>query len=412
MGYGLIIFFVIILMGGIIAYIGDNLGSKIGKRRMTLFGLRPKHTSILVTILTGILIAGMTLGVMSIVSENVRIALFGMEQLQAKTNELTKQVDEKNGELGKKTALLVSQEKEIDSINDKVKMTTMELSQAEEARDNMSDQLAVVQSAYDQAAAKLSGSEAEIKSLEETKKELTGNVDRLNDHINELNGNINYLADETKQLSKGLANLRDGTVLFRVGEVLSSAVVEPNLNEEQCKGVLTKIMNDTNNLVRTRLGVTDQNAVILYISKDEFNNTVQTMRNSKVKKLVRITAAGNVVLGEAAVVNVQLFDDTLIYHKGDIIFSGVINANSEDSSVELQTIQFLKQVNREATAKGILSDPITGTVGALTGVEMFSAIKEIQSYRGAVAVSAVALHDIYTEGPVNIDIKSKPQNWV
>jgi len=327
---------------------------------------------------------------MSIVSENVRIALFGMEQLQAKTNQLTKQVDEKNSALSEKTALLDSQEKEIVTIKDKVKMTTMELAQAEEARNSMSNQLAVVQTAYDQAATKLNRSEAEIKNLEETKNQLTNNIDRLNGHITELNSNISYLEDTTKVLSKGLANLRDGTVLFRVGEVLSSAVVEPNLNEEQCKGVLTKIMNDTNSLVRNRLGVTDQKAVILYISKEEFNNTVQNMKNSKVKKLVRITAAGNVVFGEAAVVNVQLFDDNLIYHKGDVIFSGVINAGNTDSSVELQTIQFLKQVNREATAKGVLADPITGTVGALTGVEMFSAIREIQSDHSKVDVSAVA----------------------
>ena len=47
---------VLVLTGGVIAFIGDRLGSKVGKKKLSLFGLRPRHTSILVTIITGILI--------------------------------------------------------------------------------------------------------------------------------------------------------------------------------------------------------------------------------------------------------------------------------------------------------------------------------------------------------------------
>lgn len=54
---GLKILVIIAIMGGLIAYMGDKLGTKVGKRRMSLFGLRPKHTSIIVTIVTGLLVA-------------------------------------------------------------------------------------------------------------------------------------------------------------------------------------------------------------------------------------------------------------------------------------------------------------------------------------------------------------------
>ena len=59
---GLNIILIIAIMGGAIAFIGDKLGTKIGKRRMSIFGLRPKHTSIIMTIVTGILISAFTLG--------------------------------------------------------------------------------------------------------------------------------------------------------------------------------------------------------------------------------------------------------------------------------------------------------------------------------------------------------------
>ena len=69
MEYGWIMLVVLAVMGGIIAYLGDKIGSRVGKQKIKLFGLRPKYTSILVTILTGISIAAITLGVMSILSE-------------------------------------------------------------------------------------------------------------------------------------------------------------------------------------------------------------------------------------------------------------------------------------------------------------------------------------------------------
>jgi len=55
--YGIVLIAVLAIMGGAIAYIGDKLGTRVGKRKLSIFGLRPKHTSIIVTIITGILIA-------------------------------------------------------------------------------------------------------------------------------------------------------------------------------------------------------------------------------------------------------------------------------------------------------------------------------------------------------------------
>lgn len=37
---GIVLILVLALMGGLIAYLGDKLGSKIGKKRLSLFGLR------------------------------------------------------------------------------------------------------------------------------------------------------------------------------------------------------------------------------------------------------------------------------------------------------------------------------------------------------------------------------------
>ena len=70
----------------------------------------------------------------------------------------------------------------------------------------------------------------------------------------------------------------------------------------------------------------------------------------------------------------------------------------------MRVLQFLQDVNQHATQKGVLPDPLTGTVGQVDGLQLFNTIQEIAAKGGDVNLRAVAKQDIYTEGPVRIDI--------
>ena len=52
--YGVLLIVVLIITGGAIAFIGDRLGTKVGKKKLSIFGLRPRHTSIIVTIFSNL----------------------------------------------------------------------------------------------------------------------------------------------------------------------------------------------------------------------------------------------------------------------------------------------------------------------------------------------------------------------
>lgn len=80
--YGIVLVIIIALLGGLIALLGDRVGMKVGKKRLSLFGLRPKYTSMIITVFTGILIGGSTLLLLTLVSQDVRTALFRMKILQ------------------------------------------------------------------------------------------------------------------------------------------------------------------------------------------------------------------------------------------------------------------------------------------------------------------------------------------
>ena len=81
MKYTWFMFLVLTVAGGLIAFMGDRLGRYMGKRRMTVFGLRPRHTALCFTVVAGMLIALTSLGVMSSISKDVRVALFAVDDL-------------------------------------------------------------------------------------------------------------------------------------------------------------------------------------------------------------------------------------------------------------------------------------------------------------------------------------------
>tara|TARA_B100000029_G_scaffold496817_1_gene563617 strand:- start:1989 stop:2921 length:933 start_codon:yes stop_codon:yes gene_type:complete len=81
---GWILIIALLLLGGILATLGDLLGSRVGKARLSFFNLRPRRTAVLITVLTGSLISAISLGLMLLVSRQLRVGLFELEAIQAK----------------------------------------------------------------------------------------------------------------------------------------------------------------------------------------------------------------------------------------------------------------------------------------------------------------------------------------
>ena len=70
MRYSVLFVAVLILVSGFIAYFGDMLGRWMGKKRLTLLSLRPRHTAYIVTAITGMLISALAL--LALVSANLQ----------------------------------------------------------------------------------------------------------------------------------------------------------------------------------------------------------------------------------------------------------------------------------------------------------------------------------------------------
>jgi hypothetical protein len=91
-------------IAGGIAYVGDRVGHQVGRKRLTLFNIRPRYTSTIIAIGTGMTIALVVTLVAILASQQVKTAFFKLSSinaqiadLQARQSELERKVQ--NGHL-------------------------------------------------------------------------------------------------------------------------------------------------------------------------------------------------------------------------------------------------------------------------------------------------------------------------
>lgn len=96
-GTGIVIF--IVVLAGVIAYLGDRVGHQVGRKRLTLFNIRPRYTSTIIAVGTGMVIALIITLVAIFASNQVKTAFFRLNEInseiqkaQARAEELEKKV--------------------------------------------------------------------------------------------------------------------------------------------------------------------------------------------------------------------------------------------------------------------------------------------------------------------------------
>lgn len=96
-GAGTVLF--IVVLAGVIAYLGDRVGHQVGRRRLTLFNIRPRYTSTIIAVGTGMIIALVVTLAAIFASNQVKTAFFRLNAIneeiakaQARANALEKKV--------------------------------------------------------------------------------------------------------------------------------------------------------------------------------------------------------------------------------------------------------------------------------------------------------------------------------
>lgn len=79
---------IFIVVSGFIAYFGDWLGRYLGKRRISVWGLRPRHTAMLITSFTGSLIAFLTIVAVLATAQTFREIIVRGERILEQSRQL------------------------------------------------------------------------------------------------------------------------------------------------------------------------------------------------------------------------------------------------------------------------------------------------------------------------------------
>ena len=372
------------IVGALIAYIADKMGSKIGKKKLSVFGLRPKYTSILLTALSGSIIAVLTISVMAIASQSARTALFGMDKLQKELRMLNSEKDFAAKALATAKEEVTAQNKQISILDAKILESTRENDEMEARLGQLNEKYRLAQS--------------EVDSLTSSKVQLTNEVEDLE--------------KTTAALRKGIITMREGQVYFRAGEVLYAGVLHGGLTHEENIAQVNWLLQNSNEAALQRLGLQDKDEPVqaIWISKNIVNKAVAALDNSQGDLLLRVRAVANIIVGELAVCNIEIINNKFIYPDGSLILSADYDLNKSDLSNEEVLMGFLTQINHNAVKAGVLPDPLTGKVGNMDAATMIDASNAIRRTDGIFTLRAYAKGNITAAGPVRVRLEVEKGN--
>ena len=409
---------------GFIAYWGDILGRRMGKRRLTLFGLRPRYTAIVTTTITGMLIAILTIASLAIVNKNFQqLILQGhriiieYNQAREKYNQVTKQ--------------LASQQQI-------TKKATKEAQDAIKARDKLAKEIAridqnlrTLRSQLSQSKAGLARTEKELKSaqgnLHLTKAELadkTDQVERQRSAIARQTEAIVELEEKRAKLNEdwatGYSELRAGTVIFRPNQDIARRVIRCAQSKNDIRAELFALLDEASKIAEAEGAKIGNNGRAIRIRPVMFegesrvhtepeiiNAIVDTIYSGSGSVIARIFAFTNSFEGEQTVVDCQPIANRLIYLAGDEVASTDIDGSLSHGQIFSSLVTFLQNdVSSAARHKGVIAKytetgPSVGEIDDWNDV--FDMVLKIKSAGKKVHVSAVAAKETWSVGPMLVD---------
>lgn len=398
--YGIMLIVVLVLTGGVIAFIGDRLGSKVGKKKLSLFGLRPKHTSILVTIITGILITTVTFGILAIASKDVRTALFGMNKLKAELNEKQSMLEEASGALvNVKNDLNTTKEEYAKSKKD-LEETQEDLEIAQQAAELLRQEQVALQNRNQELW-------LDNQTLIEHNQSLAENNQFLLANNESLKADNLELEKTNNDLQEGIENIRERPIIYRVGELLASGVIKKTDDPVKIQNDLNQIIALANSKIIDRLG-TEGSKDGVWIYPIEYQKAMDRLKQAKGDTVIRLIVAANLVKGDPVLTELEMHPNRVVYQENEFVYQKIYNVPIDGSNSEMLISDFLRNVNMTAINNGILPNPLTGTVGVINGNQIYAIEKALAENRGKdVLISAFAAADTEVLGPLRLHIYLK-----
>jgi hypothetical protein len=227
-------------------------------------------------------------------------------------------------------------------------------------------------------------------------------ISRLQSTLDASKKEISSLIKTKESLSSEITKARSGLLLFKVNDVILSALIDSSSDVEQNRERLSMLLVETDNVLKTNIGTKKKHYLVMPSS--ELDEAVSYMTGHPGSTVVRIIAASNVVLGEEIPAHFELFENKLIFKGGEIISVAEIDGKGSLPSIEQKIKEVLAGVNETAITKGMIPNP-DGSVGNIQYSKIFEASKGIKARNKTVSLSVEAAKDTFSAGPLDINLK-------
>ena len=385
---GWVLLLSLLILGGVLSTLGDRLGSRVGKARLSLFGLRPRQTAVVITVLTGSLISALSLGLMLLVSRQLRVGLFELNDLEARLR--SSRSDLKGSRRAQRRARQQLEQARADEI---------------EARKILSDaqQRAIeLRSTLKPLQDQTRRLEAERLRLSQDVRNRDAEIQRTDDELRAVRERISSGEAELQQLEENLLALRRGDVAISSGQSLATVTLKLD-RPDQARQVIDQVLREANLQAFQKVlpGQAPDRQIIL-VPRQDIQRLEQTIRKPGTWVVV-LRSAANVLRGEQVV---YAFPDVrpnvAITIEGEVLArTALAREETSPEAIRNRINLLLASTLAEVRRRGSLSQGLQFDANAFNTL----ARELTDRSSGRVELEAVALRRSETADPVAIELR-------
>ena len=426
--YGIFLIIALVIVSGVIAYVGDIVGRRMGRKRLSLFGLRPRHTAIAISVVSGMLITIFTLGAALLLNENVRLGFLRVDALRTELRGLRAE----RGRLAAETKSLAARAKELEQ----------ERTKADAEIAKQQEELEATRAGLNEAKGDLKREQEKLSRTEERVKTISAVVGRKSEEARVLQAESRRLQAQVRDVrlmaGAALAQERRTPLVLEAGQPLDMLLIEPGLTLPQIRKRLDNAVARVDQAVRAvgaRPARDSKQAVMIWhtfvhdaktgesswVPADlVLNGLAREIRQSSAPDgvVVRVICLMNTHEGEPVPIDFEMFRNNLVFAKGAKLGDVVVGESLPDAEIYDALVLLLReQVGPRGRGRvmplmkpGSLPSYSRGReyVGDISSKELFATIEKIKQIRGRAHVIAVAREDIWTVGPLKVELKAEP----
>ena len=382
----------LLILGGVLSTLGDRLGSTVGKARLSLFGLRPRQTAVVITVLTGSLISALSLGLMLLVSRQLRVGLFELNDLEARLR--SSRSDLKGSRKAQRKARQQLEEARADEIKAR-KILADAQARAGELRSTLQP--------LQEQTRRL---EAERQRLSQDVRNRDAEIQRTDDELRAVRQRISSGEAELQQLEKNLIALRRGDVAISSGQPLATVTLKLD-RPDQARQVIDQVLREANLQAFQKVlpGQVPDRQIIL-VPRQDIERLEQAIRKPGTWVVV-LRSAANVLRGERVV---YAFPDVrpnvAITMEGEVLAKTTLaSQDTNPEAVRNRINLLLASTLSEVRRRGSLSQGLQFDANAVNRL----ARELTKRSGGRVDLEAVAVRRSETADPIAIELRpSRP----